>query len=458
MSKINKKQKRKTKHSMLQKIKNYTKNKWEYLAKIYDKYGRLLVSWITILLLIPASIIGVIGICRGEIYSPIVWLSISYALIFGLKNSLIKILDSSKYSMSFQLVANIIKLILCLFFLPTVLTMLSTLLKLTDTKVLFIVPILNYVGFKFFTSILSSYYFYNGFSKKTFWIAITSILGCILIQIGIIITMFLNISLYEFIYLKYGITKAKILIFIIINLAGNIIILINTFMKNRKIKNWREITIDSTLYRYNHIKGHIKQIFKEGIGGIFFPIPKYSRYKEINNFNISMDWTRLANKLYREKEPDPIEMMINNEFLSNPLFRMYIIALNWSEPYARIFRNSYLLLGILFNQRGVYLLYETGNPIDSKILIVWGTLLIWLAILGYIASISRTHEFKKLKIGFIITVFLYNIGHIILYFDVYRNLILFDVLIFVYFYISHIFILNKVKKSYRYKYFNMLNI
>lgn len=458
MSKKNKKQKRKTKHSRLQEIKNYIKMKWKYSTEIYDKYGRLLVAWFPILLLIPTSIIGIAGIVAGRIDSPIVWFCTSYALIFALKNSFIKILDSSKYSMSFQLGTNIIKLIICFLVLPTIITIISTLLKTTDTKALLIIPILNYIGFQFFTSILISYNFYNGFSKKTFWIAITCLSVCILGQIGIIIAIFFYIPTSEVIFLKFAIPKVNILIFTVFNLAGNIIILINTFIKNRKIKNWREITIDSTLYRYNHIKGNIKQIFKEGIGGVFFPIPKYSKYKEINNFNISLDWSRLANKLYKTKEPNVMEMMVNNEFLSNPLFRMYSITLNWNERYARLFRNLYLLCGIAFSRRGLYLLYETGNPIDSQILIAWGTLLIWLAIFGYITSMSRTYKFKKLKMSFIIIVFLYAIGNIILYFDVYSNVLLFDIFIFVYFYISYIFIRNKVKKSHHYKYFNMYNI
>lgn len=454
MSKKNKKQKRKTKYSRLQEIKNYIKVKWKYSTEIYDKYGRLLVAWIPIMLLVPAFIIGVIGISTKKMYSPIVWISTSYALIFGFENSLIKILDSSKYSMSFQLWANTIKLMLCFIFLPIVVTMLSTLLKLTDAKVLLIVPMLNYVGFKFFTSILISYNFYNGFSKKTFLIAIISVLGCILVQIGIIITMFLNISLYEFIYLKFGITKAKILIFITINLVGNMLILINTFMKNRKINNWREITMGSTLYRYNHVKGHIKQIFKENIGGVFIPIPKYSKYNEMNNFNISMNWERLAKGLYKAKEPDNIEMMVNNEFISNPLFRMYNVTLSWPKYYERIFRNSYLIVGMMCSWRALYLLYETGNNIDSEILIIWGTILNFLAIFGYIISMSRTQKFRKLKIAFISILFLYNIGHIALYFDIYWKALPFDIFIIIYYYISYIFIHNKVKKNHNYKYFS----
>ncbi|MBZ9689336.1 hypothetical protein G9F72_023860 [Clostridium estertheticum] len=461
MNKKKKKRKRKVKHNVVQTTNGSIRNVIQYLTKIYDKYG-ILVAWFPVIMLILMFIIGVAGfVIVKRVDSPIVWVCISYVLIFGLKNKFITVLDSSKYAKSYQLMINIVKLILCYLMLPTILTILTMAFKPLDTKVLFIIPVINYIGFKFLTSISISYNSYNGLSKKTFWISVTCVLVCVLIQTCILITLFLNLSLYEYIYFKFTITKVSIFIFTTLNLVGNIIILILTLLKTTKIKNWREITIGSTLYRYKHVRGEVKQILKEGIGGTFFPVPKYTRYNVINNFNnfdINLDWTRLSNKLYKRKEPDSTEMMVNNEFISNPLFRMYNITLNWNVRYARVFRSTYLLIGVLFNQRGIYLLYKTGNPIDSNILIAWGTLLIWLAIFGYIILVSRPHKFRNLKVIFVIVLFLYNIGNIIIHFDIYSKVLPFDIFIFLYFYSSYRFISNKVKKDCHYKYFNVVNM
>ncbi|GCD13006.1 hypothetical protein [Clostridium tagluense] len=270
--------------------------------------------------------------------------------------------------------------------------------------------------------------------------------------------IFSNSSLWYFIYFNFNVDKLSILVFTSLNLTGNIIILILTILKIEKIKNWREVIINSTLYRYKHVKGEVEQIFKEGFGGIFYPIPKYAKYGQINNMNFSMKWMKLSRDLYKESEPDEIEMMINNEFTSNPLLRMHYVTLYWEERRGSIFRQGYLAVGYLLSEKGRYILYDTGNPIDSYILMALGTFLIWTSIFGYFTFLLKPRKFRKLKMFFIIVITLYNILNILIYFDIYRTVLPFDIFIFTYFYLSYRYTRGKVKKNYHYKYFNTLYI
>ncbi|WP_321835244.1 hypothetical protein [Clostridium butyricum] len=447
------KAKNKIKYSFFQKVKRYICPKMKVAFNLYDKYVTILTGYLPIVMFILGACIGVIGIVANKLYSPIVWLCTGYVLIFGIKNFFIGSLNQSKYSKGFKKVITIIKLMICFFSYPFIVTILSVLLKSVNEKILFVIPLVLWVVVKIFINIIFDYFFYNGFNKKTFYISLCSIGICLLINFGILLSVFWCDSLYVYLFVNFGIKRESVCRINLISFIVNIVTLGITFMQNLRINNWREIYIGKTLYRYNHIKGYVKQIYRESIGGIFIPILKYSSYKEIMNFNISVQWDKLANQLYKKKEPDCIDMMINNEFELNPLFRMYFVVKKWNCEMSVLFRYGYLILGIIFNVRGIQLFYDIKNPIDSQILILWGILLICLSTFGFIISIITREKYRKIKIILVGLILIRSIWWIILFFELYCRMIIFSALVLMYYSISFKFILGKVEENKKYKYF-----
>lgn len=422
--------------------------------QLNDKYGIILSTWIPVIMLIVTFVIGILGIVAvKKIDNSIILFCISYVIVFYLRNSFISLLNYTRYVMSFKVIIIVIQLFLCFTVLPTIITILTNISKDLNDKVLLIIPMGNYMAFNYLKNITLSYNSYSGFTRKTFKISITSISLCIIMQLCIVLGLLFGFSSINYICLKLSISKMALFIFLIFNLIGNILIVLLTFLKLNSIKNWNEIIIGKELYRYKHIKGKAKQIYKQGIGGIFFPIFKYYRYDEFKNFNIRLEWQLLADRLYKYSEPNSIDMMISNEFESNPLFRMYYATLTWEMSFRNIFKESYFLFGFLFIKRGITLLYKK-NPIDSTILIAWGTFLIWGAIFGYVISLQTDGKFKVLNIFIIAAISLYNISNIIQYLNIYIKILPFDLAVFGYFYLSYRLMKKKVKKQYKYRYFD----
>ncbi len=146
-------------------------------------------------------------------------------------------------------------------------------------------------------------------------------------------------------------------------------------------------------------------------------------------------------------------MMINNEFELNPLFRMYFVVKKWNCEMSVLFRYGYLILGIIFNVRGIQLFYDIKNPIDSQILILWGILLICLSTFGFIISIITREKYRKIKIILVGLILIRSIWWIILFFELYCRMIIFSALVLMYYSISFKFILGKVEENKKYKYF-----
>lgn len=452
------KKRRVSKPNLLQIIYSRIKGKIQYGSKAFDKYGVPVIAIFPVILLFPAFIIGTVGlfIAKG-ISNPIVWICTSYVLLFCLKNGFRTLIDSSKYSTSYKSVVDILKIVVFFLVAPTLMTAISAVFKDLDSHVLMLIPIMNYLAFKFYTSVTLLYYSYKGLSKKTFSVILTSIIICVLLQAGILVSTLFQTPIYDFLVVKFGITRESIFNFILLNLLANLIILVLSTLKSRTINNWKEIKLGTKLIRYKHVKGEVKQIYVEGLGRIFFPARKYAKYTKFNDFSFDADWIKVSKKLYKNPEPNETDMMVNNEFLSNPLFRLYYMTHKWDVRVARLFRNCYTLFGFILCWRGVYLLQETGNPVDSHLAVLFGTFLIWAAIFSNIIYLSTLQETRKFNMALLVMIILIHIGHLALNFNVYSKVIVFDIIIFAYFFFSFRYMQKKVKKDTRYDHFNTYN-
>ncbi|GCD13007.1 hypothetical protein Ctaglu_46300 [Clostridium tagluense] len=134
---------------------------------MYDKYGMIILAWMPIIMFFFATFIAFIGILViKRIETPIVWLGVSYVLIFALKLRFTTLLDSSKYTRSYKLITTVITLTAYFLVLPAMLTALAIAFRDLNAKVLLIIPLINYTAFKFFSSISILYNSYKGFQER----------------------------------------------------------------------------------------------------------------------------------------------------------------------------------------------------------------------------------------------------------------------------------------------------